>query len=173
METRDMANEKKKDNTALKTQLAELAATAVGYDYGAIMGVVNGFNIPDALAWLVEVFGIRLPIGSSAQNATWFFYGPADYRFKVTSIVTAEFSVQFPCRTYLRENFAKVRDLLIALGFDPMESGESDDRLYQILYSKELGFTIHLAWRGSVPEDLGPNDDSPPWSNDDGDEDDE
>ena len=165
-----MTSEQKKDNAALKTQLAELAATAVGYDYGAIMGVMNGFNIPDALAWLVEVFGIRLPIGSSAQNANWFFYGAADCKFKVTSIVAAESCSHFPCRTYLRENFATVRDLLIELGFKPMENGDSEVRSYQILYSEELGFTIHLAWRKSVPEDLGPNHDSPPWSQDEDEE---
>lgn len=144
---------KKSDNAGLKAQLSDIVASSVGFDYPAILGILAGYSMPDALSWLVEVFEIRLPVGSSAQDAKWFFYGPTSCKWKVSFIEEADSTAHFACRTYLKENFPIVRDLLIQLGFDAMESGDSEDRSYQVLHSKELGFTIHLSWRKTVPED--------------------
>lgn len=127
-------------------------------DYGSVVAIHTGKSRKHAITWAMKHLGARLPEGVDlSEDPGFIFVGqPGSLAVKVVSGVHPASTCHFALRAIDKEDFRAALNFLELRGFVDDASAYSDhdtERWFAVLTSRDLGFTIHLSWRKSPPED--------------------
>jgi len=128
-------------------------------DYGSVVAIHTGKSKKHAIAWAMKHLGARLPEGVDLSEDTGFIFvgKPGSLPVKVVSGVHPASTCHFALRAIDKDDFKAALSILESRGFADDASAYSDhdtERWFAVLTNRDLGFTVHLSWRRSPPEDL-------------------